>query len=294
MRTEGSICIARWGRNTALSVPQNNQNNQWRAYAPAIDEVMSPPPAPVEIETTEASPNSQQTQAGLIVIVSANLAMTAIIMTVLLLYGSDVEAVLQRGVLYFAITTPIYLIIITGSLAKILGRWAREKTERQRIKAYERVMVVAFQWRREVEANRAAEIQAQSLPTQLTRRIAALEEELLERRLSTDPLRNVATFVAPYDNTSKAAHADEHAVDTTAQEAIAWLNDLYDELGNADRRKIRPDGRLRVRMLGSTRGPGSREAGRWLLDRGAILKVEGGFALNMRYFRTRENVRNLL
>lgn len=286
------------GAQYALSVPQNNQNNQWRAYAPAIDEVMSPPPAPVEIETPDASPNSQQTQAGLIVIVSANLAMTAIIMTVLLLYGSDVEAVLQRGVLYFGITTPAYLVIITGSLAKILGRWAREKTERQRIKAYERVMVVAFQWRREVEANRAAEIQAQSLPTQLTRRIAALEEELLERRLSVDPLRNVSTFVTPYDNRSQAAHADAPrvapAVDTTAQEAIAWLNDLYDELGNADRRKVRPDGRLRVRMLGSTRGPGSRDAGRWLIDRGAILKVEGGFALNMRYFRTRENVRNLL
>lgn len=265
----------------------------WR-NVPVVDEIAPLPPPPPE---APSKPIPVETNLGFIV-TSANLLITGIIITAMMVDGTQAKNAIIVGALYFAITMASFALVVTGTLSTIVAALAKERTERQRIDAYQALGEQAIEWRREVEANRAAEIQAQSLPTQLTRRIAALEEELLERRLSTDPLRNVATFVAPYDNRSQAAHADAPrvapAVDTTAQEAIAWLNDLYDELGNADRRKVRPDGRLRVRMLGSTRGPGSRDAGRWLIDRGAILKVEGGFALNMRYFRTRENVRNLL
>ncbi|MCC6454481.1 MAG: hypothetical protein IT328_06020 [Caldilineaceae bacterium] len=278
-----------------MTDPYKQQVQTWRAYAPGVDEVMSPPQAPIEIEAQEASPNSQQTQAGLIVIVSANLAMTAIIICAMLFDGRQVEAALQRGILYFALTTPLFLIIITGSLSKILGRWSREKTERQRIKAYERVMVVAFQWRQAVESNRAAELQAQALPTQLTRRIAALETELLERSVSAGGVQPPSTFVSPHDNRSNAAFAaeTEPQVDTTANEAISWASGLYNELGQADPTKVQADGRLKVRMIGSSRGPGSREAGLWLIQKGVIVKVPGGFALNMRHFRTRESLRNL-
>lgn len=275
---------------------QSLQN--WRAYAPGVDEVMAPPPAPIEIEQAEPSPNSKQTQAGLIVIVFVNLLVTAIIVCVMLFDGTTASEALERGTRYFTITTPIYLIIITGSLVRILGRWARERTERQRIRAYERVMVVAFQWRQAVEANRTAELQAQALPSQLQRRIAALETELLEQRISAGGVQTPSgrnTFVTPYDNRSKAAFSEETEppTDTTANEAMQWLNSLYDELGNVDRRKVNSDGRLKVRMIGSSRGPGSREAGRWLIQRGVIYKVPGGFALNLQHYRTRESLRNL-
>ena len=71
------------------------QVQTWRAYAPGVDEVMSPPLAPIEMEAQEPSPNSQQTQAGLIVIVAANLAVTAIIILVMLYNNEQVKSAQQ-------------------------------------------------------------------------------------------------------------------------------------------------------------------------------------------------------
>jgi hypothetical protein len=263
----------------------------WPSFVPALDDVLDPPPA---ANTTTKPTQRHDISLGFVVTV-ANVLVTAIIVIGMLVDGRQASSAIITGSAYFAITTALYMFIDTGALATILSAWQREKTERYRVRAYRELGELAIGWRVRIEENRAAELQAQALPTQLARRVATLETEMLEQRVHVDPVQGAPSFVTPYDNRSKAAHAETGPqVDTTANEAIAWLNDLYDDIGEVDRSKVNSDGRLKVRMIGSSRGPGTREAGLWLIDKGVITKVPGGFSLNMRYFRTREGVRTLL
>jgi hypothetical protein len=261
----------------------------WR-NVPVVDEVVPLPPPP----DVPSKPAIVEANLGFVITI-ANLLITAIIITAMMLDGTQAKNAIVAGSIYFAVTMTSFALVITGTLSAIVAALARERTERQRIKAYRVLGELAIQWRQAVEANRTAELQAQAMPIQLQKRIAALETELLEQRVAADPLRRVSTFVSPYDNRSKAAFAEEvePPVDTTANEAIGWASGLYNELGQADPAKVQADGRLKMRMIGSSRGPGSREAGLWLVHKGVIVKVPGGFALNMRHFRTRESLRNL-
>lgn len=56
----------------------------------------------------------------------------------------------------------------------------------------------------------------------------------------------------------------------------------------------KPDGRLSGRMIGSKRGSGSRDAGRWLLKERIIERVSGGYRLNLRDYPNRDSLRHLL
>lgn len=269
----------------------------WQTYVPALEEVQPPPPPPMAIEYEQPEqPNAQQTQAGLIVIVAANLLVTAIIICVMLFDGSKASDALERGTRYFAVTTPLYLIIITGTLTRVVARMARESTERQRIKSYERVMVTALEWRKAIEANHALYLQAQALPSDFGRRLAQLEHESLERGIAGG-VQTPSTFVAPYDNRSQAAHAPE-TPDSTAQEALMWARGLYGDNGAPDPRQVHVSGEkagwLKGRMLGSKRGVGSKEAGLWLLQHKVILRAPGGYLLNLERFPRRESLRLLL
>lgn len=260
----------------------------WRN--PVIDDVVTlPPPAPESASKNTAN----ETNLGFVV-TAANLLVTAIIITAMLVDGQQAGRAILVGAAYFAITMTSFTILITGTLSTIVASVGREKTERLRIEAYRELGESAINWRIRVEDNRAMEIQAQALPRDIQRRLATLEEEAIERSTNVDPLRTPSTYIAPYSNVSEAAHSDiAPQVDTTAQEAVAWLRALYDDTGEADRSKLQSDGRLKIRMLGSSRGPGSREAGLWLINKGVIRKVPGGFALNLKHYPTRESVRNL-
>lgn len=270
----------------------------WPAYVSPFDDTTPPPPVAIEYEPPE-SPNAQQTQAGLIVIVAANLLVTAIIICVMLFDGDRAADALARGTRYFAVTTPLYLLIITGTLTKVVARVMREWTERQRIKSYERVMVTALEWRQAIEANHALQLQAQALPADLSRRLAQLEHDALERSIAGG-VQGGNTFVAPYDNRSQAAFAASDVPDSTAAEALAWARGLYGVDGLPDARQVQMTGeaaswgRLRVKMLGSKRGGGTREAGLWLLQRRIVVRVPGGYRLNLERFPRRETLRNLL
>lgn len=271
---------------------------EYKNYISAFEDVAPPPPSYVEAATTTQTVTSDST-IGLVV-VSANLAVTIIIIAFMSVYGSDTLYALKVGAAYFGLSTPLYILIITGALTSMVNVTQHEVTERQRIAAYKEVMLAGFEWRIAVEQNRNAELQAQAMPLQLTRRIAALETELLEQRVRT-PSTQPPTFVTAYDNTSGAAFADEEPqVDSTAQEAVTWLSGLYNDLGMPDAKKLQlvgdtaSLGRLRVRMLGSKRGQGSREAGLWLLNQGVVKKVAGGYMLMLAHYPTRESLRNLL
>lgn len=261
----------------------------WR-NVPIIDEVVAlPSPPPIEAE-----PAPQNIQVGLIIVVSANLAVMAVIIIGMIVDGAQAGIAIITGVAYFTLTSPLYLAIVTGVLTAIMGRREREKTERLRIQAYKELGEQAIAWRQSVEQNRHLELTQQALPRDIQRRLAQLESDALERETAQTPGRG-STYISAYSNVSEAAHSDiAPQVDTTAQEAVAWLSGLYDEFGNADRSKLQSDGRLKIRMLGSSRGPGSRDAGLWLISKGVIRKVPGGFALNLRRYPTRESVRNLL
>jgi len=110
-----------------------------------------------------------------------------------------------------------------------------------------------------------------------------------------------SAFVAPYDNRSTAAFAQEvqPSTDTTAIEALAWVRGLYlDTTGLPDSAQVQTSGEkegwLKVRMIGSKRGTGSKEAGLWLLHRKVILRAAGGYKLNTKVFPRRESLRVLL
>jgi hypothetical protein len=115
------------------------------------------------------------------------------------------------------------------------------------------------------------------------------ETTLTERRGATQgvhrlsPLGDSPNYVTPYLEGQQAA-----------VEALRWACALYDATGRPDRRKVGADGRLRVRMIGSKRGGGSRESGLWLLRNGVIVRVRKGYALDLLAFPTAETVRRLL
>lgn len=265
-------------------------------YVSALDEISPPPPT---IEVSRNQPATVETNLGFVLTI-ANLLITGIIITAMMLDGTQVLAAIIAGSVYFAVTMIFFTLLVTGSLTMILADLSRERAEHHRIDAYENLGEQAIQWRISVERNRHLELTQQALPQQLTRRIAALETELLEQGTRRPPA-HPPTYVTPYDNIGKAAFADEGPqVDSTAQEAVAWLSGLYNDLGQPDHKKVQlvgdaaSLGRLRVRMLGSKRGQGSREAGLWLLNQGVVKKVAGGYQVQLHHFPSRESLRNLL
>lgn len=268
-------------------------------YIPAVDDILSPPLPPPPIEAN-AKP-AQNLDAGLgFVVVTANVLVTAIIIIGMLVDGQQVSKAIVTGSAYFALTSILHAFIHTGALSAIIGVWQREKTERLRIESYQELGEQAIAWRVRIEDNRALELQMQAMPADMARRLTQVENDLMEQRLAVDPMQGVSTFVSAYDNTSKAAFAKEvQQVDTTAQEALTWARGLYlDTTGLPDPSQVHISGDqkgwLRVRMLGSKRGEGSKDAGLWLLDHKIILRVPGGYKLNTKYYPRRESLRALL
>ncbi len=267
-------------------------------YVAALED-LAPPPAHIEMQHTAPHPVIETTLGFVLTI--ANLLITAMIITAMILDGTQAMNAIIIGSAYFAVTMVLFSLVVTGSLSAIVASSAHERTERQRIESYEVLGALAIEWRRDVERNRTLELQAEARPLQLTRRIAALENELLERSLDTGGLHTPINFVTPYSNVSTAAHSDTGTqVDSSAQEAVAWASSLYDDLGQPDKRKVQlvgeigSIGRLKIRVIGSNRGSGSRDAGLFLLKHNVIKKVSGGYQFRLDSFPTRESLRNLL
>jgi hypothetical protein len=232
-----------------------------------LDDVQMPPAAVIETETLHVSDHETGSPLGaaLIVTVAANIAMSLIIITAMILDGSKANRAIIAGGLYFLVSTITFSFVITGSLTAILGRWARETTERRRIDAYLELGERMLEWRMMQE-------QVPAVPRGPT---AAMH------RLS--PLGDAPNYVTPYLEGEQAA-----------VEGLRWAVGLYDASGQPDRRKVGADGRLLCRMIGSKRGGGSRESGLWLLRNGVIVRVRKGYALAVDRFPAVETVRRLL
>lgn len=256
-----------------------------KTYIPAFDDIWTPLPPPGDASSpTQSSPTTGEAGLGL-VLTAANLFVTIVLVAGMLINGEQVGRALVVGAIYFTITTPVYAVIATGSLTAIVTVWQRERTERHRIDAYADTTELALTWRIKIEENRMLELQAQAQPL-----------PQLADPVQTGAARD--TFVPAYDNRSAAAFVDNRRPDTTAQEAINWVNALYLPTGQPDPAQVQTTGErtgwLKTRMLSSKRGTGSAEAGLWLLQRHVILRAPGGYKLNLTRYPTRDRLRALL
>jgi hypothetical protein len=226
------------------------------------DDVVVLPPSPTPLE---GEPAPQNIQAGLIIVVSANLAVMVIVMVGLWAGGMEPLTIILGGIGYYMISTPIYLALVTNVVTNMYSRHERETTERLRIEAYRELGALSFEWRLSVEQTR--------------------QVELMGRRGGADPSRRVSPL-----NTYVPAIADGEEAQA---EAVRFAMGLYGTNGKPDPKRVHADGRLRGKMLGSKRGAGSRDAGRWLLKEGIIRRVQGGYALNLHSYPHRDSLKHL-
>lgn len=227
------------------------------------EEIFALPPPTVEVRPIP--PATIETNLGF-VLTLANLMVTAIIVIAMMLDGTQAQNAIIAGSIYFAVTMTGFALVVTGSLGTIVAVLSHERTERLRIDAYESLGEQAIEWR---------------LACEQTRQI-----ELLGRRPHADPVQRTSplnSYVAPFADGEQAQ-----------AEGVRFAMSLYSTMGKPDPKRVHADGRLKLRMIGSKRGSGSREAGRWLLRAGIIQRVRGGYALDVGRFPTRDSLRYLL
>ena len=238
------------------------QHSAMRNYVTpaAADEFMSPPPY---VELRPTSP-TVETNLGL-VLTLANLMVAAIIVIAMMLDGAQAKNAIIYGSLYFAVTMAGFALVVTGALSSIVNGWQRERTERLRVEAWRDLGELGIEWRLAVEETR--------------------QIELLGRRGAADPLpvAGPQNYVAPYGEGEKAQ-----------VEGVRFAMGLYSTTGQPDPKRVHEDGRLKIKMCGSKRGAGSRDAGRWLLRAGIIKRVRGGYALDVAKYPHRDTLRYLL
>lgn len=273
-------------------------SNQYRSsYVPAIVEDVLPPPPMPHPEPPLTREGVRAETAWLVVTLSIML-MTLVLFTAMIIDGSTARQAINAGTKFFALTMGLVVLILSGALTDILRAWWRERNERRRIDAWADLAEQAISWRIKVEDNRRAELERDSLPADLQKRLAAVEYDLLQRTLPA-PATPGQTFVTPFDNRKGGAFAEETQPphDTTAAEALAWAMTLYTDTGLPDPKQVQLSGdpasigRLRVPAIGSKRGPGSPDALRWLLARRVIRKIPGGYALNLQMLPRRDELR---
>ena len=230
-------------------------------FVTALDEL--PPPPHIDIQP-RVTTSTVEHGLGLVLTI-ANLLITGIIITALMLDGTQALSAIVVGSIYFAVTTILFTLLVTGSLTIILADLARERAEHHRIDAYQELGERAIEWRLAVEETR--------------------QIELLGRRGSTDPVPStqVQNYVPPFADGERAQ-----------VEGVRFAMGLYGTDGRPDSSRVHSDGRLRLRMIGSKRGSGSPEAGKWLLRAGIIQRVRGGYALDVGKYPARDSLRHLL
>lgn len=274
-------------------------NNQYRSsYVPAVpDDVLAPPPAP--LPDAPLVRDSVRAENAWFVLTFANVLVATIIVAGMLVDGSTTGRAILYGSLYFFFTMTIFVLALTGTLTDIVRGRQREITERERIAAYADLGEQAIRWRVKVEDNRRREIERDSLPSTLARRLTQLEAKLDELGEGDAEGMQPPSYVSAYDNRGQAAFAQElHPADTTRDEAVAWARKLYNDLGEPHPHYVQLSGKESARgriqhteIIGSARGAGSAEARLWLLQRRVLLKRPGYYALNLKDFPTERELR---
>lgn len=270
-------------------------SNQYRSsYVPAIVEDVLPPPPTPHPEPPLTREGVRAETAWLVVTLSIML-MTLVLFTAMIIDGSTARQAINAGTKFFALTMGLVVLILSGALTDILRAWWRERNERRRIDAWADLAEQALAWRMKIEDNRRAELERDSLPADLKRRLAALERELLDRdldRADADPLRT-PTWVQPYPTRREAAPALD-----ARTEALRWAAGLYQEDGTPNPELVQMTGKetaigriQNIRMVGSARDGGSEAARLFLLDRAIILPSRYGYSLNIAKYPRADTLR---
>lgn len=245
---------------------KSNRASETGAIRPyVLDETVPLPPPPI-VEVQQSQPPSQERNLGF-VLTAANLFVTAILIVGMLVNGSQVQSAIVVGGVYFALTTTAFVFVITGALTAMVNGWQQQRTERLRIQAYRELGEMALDWRLSVEETRQMELVGRRPPAGGVQRLSPLN----------------GNFVAPYADGEQAQ-----------VEGVRFAMGLYKTDGRPDPQRVHPGGRLKIRMIGSKRGSGSREAGLWLLQAEIIQRVRGGYRLNVEQYPTRDSLRHLL
>jgi len=265
---------------------------QTSTYVPALPEI-APPPTPLP----EAPSIARDVSAAgaWFVLTVANVIVATVIIVGMLVDGSSAGNAILLGAAYFFPTMAIFVLALTGTFTDVIRSAQRERTERQRIDAYADLADKALDWRLAVERNRLLELERDSLPADYKRRLAALENELLDRdldRADADPLRT-PTWVQPYPTRREASPALD-----ARTEALRWAAGLYQEDGTPNPEFVQMTGKetaigriQNIRMLGSARGEGSDAARLWLLDHAIILPSRYGYSLNIAKYPRADTLR---
>lgn len=270
----------------------------YRNYVPAIADDLAPPPASQpEIPSIRASVGAEQ---AWFVLMIANVLVTLIIISAMLIDGSSTRRAIMWGVLYFAPTTTVFVLALTGTLTDVIRSGQRERTERFRIDAYTDLGEKHLDWRLAVEDNRRLELERDNLPATLSKRLTQLESRMDDVYSPPAEGLHPPPHVTPYDNRKRGAFAAETqpAQDTTREEAIRWAMQLYNDIGEPHSHYVqltgKPEARGRIQnisVIGSARGAGSEEARLWLLQRRVLLKRPGGYSLNLELVPTVRELR---
>lgn len=274
-------------------------NNQYRSnYVPAIvpDDISPPPPPQPEPPPIR---DSVRGDTAWFILVLSIVLMTLFLFSAMLIDGSSTRQAITAGTRFFTATIGLVVFVLSGTLTDILRAWWHSRTERRRIDAWADLGEQAIRWRQSVEDNRRREIERDSLPSTLARRLTQLEAKLDELGEGDAEGMQPPSYVSAYDNRGKAAFARElHPVDTTRDEAVAWAMKLYNDLGEPHPHYVQLSGKpeaigriQNIRIIGSARGAGSAEALLWLLQRGVLLKRPGGYALNLSEYPSSRDVR---
>lgn len=263
-------------------------------YVPALPpDILAPPPTP--LPDAPLVRNEMRAENAWFVLTLANVLVAVVIIVGMLVDGSTARRAILFGAVYFFPTMAIFVLALTGTITDVIRSGQREKTERFRIDAYADLGEKHLDWRLAVERNRLLELERDALPADYKRRLAALENELLDRdldRADADPLRT-PTWVQPYPTRREASPALD-----ARTEALRWAAGLYQEDGTPNPEFVQMTGKetaigriQNIRMLGSARGEGSDAARLWLLDHAIILPSRYGYSLNIAKYPRADTLR---
>jgi hypothetical protein len=200
---------------------------------------------------------------GTVVIVT-NVLVAIVLIVGMVVDGKSVAISVVSGVTYYGASTGLFILIASGSLADMWRTWLYAGTERERIVAQADVLELHLKWQ-------IAQAHPQPAP-QLEGRHTPHTPPALGRFVHPEPPPDV----------QKAA--------------LKWARQHYDAQGHPDPSMVHPDGRVRRGTIGSARTGASardKEAKEWLLQKGVIGAVPGGYAIDLSTYPTWAHARQL-
>lgn len=248
-----------------------NQPRGGMPYVPGVEDIFLPPPPAYQGHWDHGQRQDRSNDGGLgFIAILASLLVTTIIIVAMLIDGQQAGKAILVGAGFFTALMVVLAFLFTGTLSAIVATVQHERTERLRIEAYADIAEQAIRWRMEVERPSRVQLDEGRQPP------SRVDAGALQGPTGT------GNFVPPVKEPTAAK-----------LEALAWARALYRDDGYPNPRMVRPNGWVRVRMLGSKRDTGSADAGEWLIRNRVVKRANNGYVLNLVQYPTRESLKAL-